>query len=79
MRLCGPRHRHYDKQLKIDRAIYILDDRTRTYCFRKRNPEWKMLDPRENERNKTYLAGYKRIFRNGKTKIYRGPNEKRGS
>jgi hypothetical protein len=62
------------KQLNIDRAIDIVDDRTRTYCFRKGNPEWNMLDPRENERYKTYLVGYKRIFRNGETKTFRDPN-----
>jgi len=56
------------KQHKIDWTLYIVDDRTRTSCFRKGNPGWKILKRREYERNKTYLVGYKRIFRNGKTK-----------
>jgi hypothetical protein len=67
------------KQLKIDRAIYLVDDRRRTYCFLRGNPAWEKLDPRENERNKACLAGYKRIFRNGKTKMYRGPGHRRSA
>lgn len=57
-------------RLKIDRAIYLVDDKTKTYKFYKINPNWKNLDKKENEQNKIHLNGYKRIFRNGKTKIF---------
>jgi hypothetical protein len=33
------------KQLKIDRAIYLVDDRRRTYCFLRRNPAWESSIP----------------------------------
>ena len=58
------------KELKIDRAIYLVDDETKTYRFWGRNPDWKKLDPLENEANKRYLNGYTRIFRNGKTRKF---------
>ena len=58
------------RQVKIDRAIYLADARTRTYRFLKRNPAWKSLDPQENERNKKSIDGYTRIFRDGSTRVF---------
>lgn len=58
------------RELKIDRAIYLADDRSRTYRFLKRNPEWKKLGREENEQNKKSLHGYVRLLRNRKTKTY---------
>ena len=59
------------KQLKIDRAVYLVDDKTKAYRFLKRNPEWKSLDPQENERNKRHIDGYTRIFKDGRRKTFR--------
>jgi hypothetical protein len=62
------------RELKIDRAIYLADDQTRTYRFLGRNPDWRNLDPEENERNKRHIDGFTRTFRDGRTKTfhYRG-------
>lgn len=57
--------------LKIDKGIYEADDNTKTYRFLKRNPEWELTGKTENEHNKSSLNGYKRIFRNGKEKIFK--------
>jgi len=59
------------KQLKIDRAVYLVDDRSRTYRFLRRNPEWQDLDPAESEANKRHIDGYTRIFRDGRSKTFR--------
>jgi len=58
------------KELKIERAIYLVDDKTKTYKFLTLNPDWKKLDPQENEANKHYIDGYTRIFGNGKTRKF---------
>ncbi len=58
------------KELKIGRAIYLVDDESKTYRFLRRNPDWKNLDPKENEANKLHIDGYTRIFRNGKKNKY---------
>ena len=59
------------RELKIDRAIYLVDDESRTYRFLKRNPDWEQLDPAENEVNKRQIDGYTRIFRDGGRKTFR--------
>lgn len=58
------------KQLKIDKAIYALDDKKKVYCFLKRNSDWRKLSAKENKKNKKILNGCQRVFRNGKIKIY---------
>ena len=58
-------------ELKIDRAIYLVDDETRTYQFLKRNQDWEQLDLAENEVNKRQIDGYTRIFRDGRRKTFR--------
>ncbi len=57
--------------LKIDRALYKVDEASKTYRFLKRNPDWKKLNPKENRMNKKRIDGYKRIFRDGSVKIFR--------
>ena len=59
-----------ERELKIDRAIYVVDDDTQTYRFLKRNPEWRDLCAAENEANKTQLDGYVRVFRSGKSATF---------
>ena len=59
-----------EKELKIDRAIYLVNDESRTYRFLRRNPVWKNLDSKENEANKKHIDGYTRIFRTGNKKKY---------
>jgi hypothetical protein len=58
------------RELRIDRAIYLVDDEAKTYRYL-RNPEWVSLPPEENEANKRAIDGYRRIFRDGQTKTYR--------
>ena len=68
-------HDHGDekrqREVKIDRAIYLVDDEVRTYRFWKRNPRWQVLDPGINDVNKRSIDGYTRMFRNGTTRAYR--------
>jgi hypothetical protein len=59
------------RKLNIDRAIYLADDKTRTYIFLERNPEWSRLGDEENETNKKSIDGYTRIFRDGRKKVFR--------
>jgi hypothetical protein len=59
------------RELRIDRAIYLVDDEAKTYRYLRRNPEWVGLPPEENEANKRAIDGYKRIFRDGQTKAYK--------
>ena len=59
------------KILKIDRAVYEVDDETKTYRYLGRNLEWEKLSKEENERNKGLIDGYTRIFRNGTKKKFK--------
>ena len=59
------------RELKIDRAIYLVDDETRTYRFLRRNLDWEKLDPKANDRNKRHIDGYTRIFKDGRKKVFR--------
>lgn len=60
-----------ERYLKIDKAIYRVDDASKTYRFHKRNPDWQNLDPLESLRNEKQLEGYTRIFTNGRTRVFR--------
>ena len=57
--------------LQIDRALYEVDDETKTYRYFNRNLDWKKLSMEENKRNKKHIDGYFRIFRDGKTKKFK--------
>lgn len=59
------------RELNIDQAVYLVDDKTRTYRFLRRNPDWEKLDPNKNVENKRQIDGYTRIFRNGRRKMFR--------
>lgn len=59
------------QELKIDRAIYLVDDAARTYRFLRRNPDWQTLSQQENEQNKRHIDGYTRRFRDGRTRTFR--------
>ena len=59
------------KILKIDRALYEIDDKTKTYRYYGRNSEWKNINKEENQRNKKHIDGYTRIFPDGRTKVFR--------
>jgi len=63
------------KVLKIDRALYEVDDKTRTYRFLGRNLDWKNLSEEENERNKKHIDGYTRTFRDGTRKVFKYKKE----
>jgi hypothetical protein len=59
-----------NKELEIDKAIYLVDDATRTYRLIERNVSRKTLRPEENEANEKRLNGYRKIFRDGRTTVY---------
>jgi hypothetical protein len=59
------------RELKIDRAVYLVDDKTKTYRYLRRNPGWRSLSPEENEANKKAIDGYTRVLRGGLTKTYK--------
>lgn len=59
------------RELKIDKAIYLIDDSTRTYIFLRRNPDWPNLTPKENEYNKRQIDGYSRIMKDGNRKVFK--------
>ena len=59
------------KILKIDRALYEVDDKTKTYRYYGRNSEWENLGKEENQRNKKHIDGYTRIFPDGRKKVFR--------
>lgn len=57
--------------LKIDRALYEVNDETRIYKYCGRNLDWKNLSKEENIKNKQHLDGYTRLFPNGREKTFR--------
>ena len=57
--------------LKIDRALYEVDEETRTYKYCGRNPDWQKLSREENTRNKKHIDGYTRIFPDGRKKVFK--------
>jgi hypothetical protein len=57
--------------LKIDRALYKVDDATKTYHYYGRNPDWKNLSKEENTKNKKHIDGYTRIFPDRRKKVFR--------
>ncbi|MFQ6123423.1 MAG: hypothetical protein ACE5R6_02295 [Candidatus Heimdallarchaeota archaeon] len=59
------------KILKIDKALYEVDDKSKTYRYYGRNPEWEELSAEENQRNKKHIDGYTRVLRNGKKAVFR--------
>lgn len=69
--MSGRRKAPQGRELRIDRAVYLVEDEGRTYRYLRRNLQWRDLDPAENERNKHHLDGYTRIFPDGRTKIFR--------
>jgi len=58
------------RELKIDRAVYLVDDEKRIYRFLRRNLSWEKLDPAENSKNKRQIDGYTRIFKDGQRKTF---------
>mgnify|MGYP000876431481 CR=1 FL=1 len=56
--------------LKIDRALYEVDRKTKTYRYFDRNADWQKLSTRENERNKISIDGYTRIFPDGRRRKF---------
>jgi len=43
------------REIKIDKAIYLVDDKLKIYFFKCRNFDWKKLNKEENESNKKVL------------------------
>ena len=58
------------RYLKIDRAIYWVDEDTRTYGFNKRNPDWIDVKPEESIFNLKQLDGYTRVYSKGRTRVF---------
>ncbi len=59
------------KILKIDRALYEVNDETKTYWYHGRNLEWGKLGEEENRNNKNHIDGYVRIFLDGRRKVFK--------
>ncbi len=57
--------------LRIDRALYEVDDETRTYWYFGRNSNWEKLSEEENRSNKKHIDGYTRTFPDGRRKVFR--------
>jgi len=57
--------------LKIDRALYEVDDKTKTYRYYGRNPECENLSKEESQKNKKHIDGYTRIFPDSRKKVFR--------
>lgn len=57
--------------LRVDQAFYEVDDETKTYWFSGRNLDWKKLSQEENRSNKKRLDGYTRVFRDGRTRVFK--------
>ena len=57
--------------MKIDRAVYLVDDDEKSYVFLKRNHDWINLDSKVNQENKKSIDGYTRTFRDGSKKVFR--------
>jgi len=55
--------------LKIGKALYEVDHRTKTYWFYGRNPE--KVSNEEEEQNKRKIDNFTRIFRDGRRKKFR--------
>lgn len=57
--------------VKIDRALYEVDDEAKTYCYHSRNREWENLPLEESDMNKRHIDGYTRIFPDGRKKVFK--------
>jgi hypothetical protein len=55
--------------LKIGKALYEIDRRTKTYWYNGRNPE--KVSPEEEKQNKRKIDNFTRIFRDGRRKKFR--------
>lgn len=60
-------------ELPVDRGIYRIDLRSRTYEYIGRNPAWQESPASQNARNKRQLHGLRRVFRDGSTKVFADP------
>lgn len=59
--------------LAVDRAIYRVDLRRRTYRYAGSNPRWRELTREQNARNKRQLHGLRRIRRDGTSEVFVDP------
>ena len=59
--------RKVPRELKIDRAIYLVDDEAKTYRYFRSHSDWKNLFQVENETNRKVIDGYRRVFRDSQT------------
>jgi hypothetical protein len=59
------------RQVIVDRAIYLVDDTHKTYQYYKRNPNLRDVGREESYWNQQAIEGYTRVFRIGKTKVFR--------
>lgn len=62
---------HVIRMVQIGRAVYMADDRRRCYWFLRPNPDWRDVPPQENEENRRSIDGYRRVFRDGRTTVFR--------
>ncbi|HEU4541580.1 MAG TPA: hypothetical protein VFR23_10695 [Jiangellaceae bacterium] len=65
--------RRWVLDLEIDRGIYRVDLRRRTYQFVGPNPDWNLLSTEINARNKRQLHGLTRTLRDGTSRVFIDP------
>lgn len=64
---------HRVLELAVDRGLYRVDLRSKTYRYVGRNPKRETLTPIENACNKQQLHGLRRVLRDGTTKVFVDP------
>jgi hypothetical protein len=58
------------REVRMDKAFYLVDDSTRTFYYLRKNPDWEKLGEKENEYIKRQLDGYYRVLKDGKKKPF---------
>ncbi|HEX6299557.1 MAG TPA: hypothetical protein VF148_03740 [Acidimicrobiia bacterium] len=59
--------------MNVDRGVYRVDLRRRTYAYVRPNPDWRGLPADENARNKRQLHGLSGL-RDGRTRVFIDPS-----
>jgi hypothetical protein len=58
------------REVWIDKAVYLVDDETRTYKLLRRNPDWKELPAAKSFENELALEGFTRVFADGRRRVF---------
>jgi hypothetical protein len=58
------------REVRIDKAVHLVDDETKTYKFLRRNPNWEELPAAQSLENELGLEGYSRVFADGRRRVF---------